>query len=273
MTANTATAPPKAARAETQWAASGCRWPPWGWAAVRNTASAAQVTSAAVHAPLGDVLVDPEPAEDQGEDQFGDEEGLDDRELPAVKCDRLEGKSPCRRHPTEEPQRLADQEADEIPATVFDGHTDAGRVLGHEVYRVASAAARAKTIVTVTSQLQIEFCLRFPLFRKLRIDEDCDRAESYFTRCPKFHVGDADTSIEDVTSCVLTPVPCQPGPGPLRDEFLLPVDLFRSRQIADPGPGRFASDNRQDHRLASYVICTDSPGRERLRRVIASRRI
>lgn len=80
--------------------------------------------------------MDPESAQDQSEDQFGDEEGLDDRELPAVECDRLKGKSPCRRHPTKEPEGLADQEDDKIPATVLVRYANTGRVLGQEVHGV-----------------------------------------------------------------------------------------------------------------------------------------
>jgi hypothetical protein len=38
-----------------------------------------------------------------------------------VECDRLKGKSRRRRHPTEEPEGLADQEGDDIPASVLVG--------------------------------------------------------------------------------------------------------------------------------------------------------
>jgi hypothetical protein len=67
----------------------------------------------------GDVLMDPEPAQDEREDQFRDEKGLDNRELPVVECDRLEDESSSGRHPAEEPERLTDQEGDNIPSALI----------------------------------------------------------------------------------------------------------------------------------------------------------
>ncbi len=144
MTANTATTPPKTARAETQCCRVRLQVASMGLGRGQEHRQRGTGDQRGGPRHLGDVLVDPEPAQDQAEDQFGDEEGLDDRELPAVECDRLEGKSTCRRHPTEEPERLAKEETDEIPATVFVGHTDTGRVLGHEVDRIGQRRSQGE---------------------------------------------------------------------------------------------------------------------------------
>lgn len=93
---------------------------------------------------LGDVLMDPEPPKEQGEDQFGDEEGLDDRELPAVEGDRLEGESSSRRRPTQEPDRLTDQECDEIKASVRFVRTMAGCMLAHQVEGVCQGGCQSE---------------------------------------------------------------------------------------------------------------------------------
>ena len=63
--------------------------------------------------------------------------------LPAVEGDRLEGES-RRRRPTEEPEGLADQEGDETPTTVRFGHSDTGRMLGHEVNCICQGGGQGK---------------------------------------------------------------------------------------------------------------------------------
>ena len=93
---------------------------------------------------LGNVLAHPEPAQDQCKDQLGDEERLDDRELPTVECDRLKRESPGRSSPTEEPERLADEEHDETPVPVPVGHTETRGVLGHEVHRVGQGGRQGE---------------------------------------------------------------------------------------------------------------------------------
>ena len=93
---------------------------------------------------LGDVLADPKPAQDQGKDQLGDEEGLDHRELAGVKCDRLKSKSPCCGGPTQQPEGLTDQEGDQSPIAVLVGYPDAGRVLCHEVYRIGQGGGQSE---------------------------------------------------------------------------------------------------------------------------------
>ena len=125
---------------------------------MKKIVSAAHVDERSRPRRLGDVLAEPESTQQQGEDQFGDQERLDDRELSAVKGDRecLEGKGRHSRRPTEEPKRLADREGDQFPATMRVGDTGAGGVL--RVIRCtafARAAARPKQIVTVTSGLAI----------------------------------------------------------------------------------------------------------------------
>ncbi len=144
MTANSATAPPNTASASSpvghvrlQAAAMGLG---------RGQEHRQRGTGDQCSAPrrLGNVLVDPEPAQDECEDQLGDQERLDDRELTAVESDGLEGKSARGRRPTEEPERLADQVPDEHPATVRVGHTRTRRVLGHQMDRVRQRSGQSE---------------------------------------------------------------------------------------------------------------------------------
>ena len=126
------------------WPRSGCKWPPWGSAAVEEYRQSGAGDKGGSPGRLGYVLSDPKSAQDQREDQLGDEEGLDHRELSSVECNRLEGKSPRRRCPAEQPERLADQERDQSPVAVLARYADAGRVLSHEVCRIGQGSGQGK---------------------------------------------------------------------------------------------------------------------------------
>ncbi len=80
--------------------------------------------------------MDPELAQEKGEDQLGHQERLDDGELSGMECDRLESEPGCSRDPAEEPKGLADEERHELPAALLRAQTSAGGVLCHQVHRV-----------------------------------------------------------------------------------------------------------------------------------------
>ena len=100
---------------------------------------------------LCDVLADPESAQDQRKDQLGDEEGLDHRELTSVECDRLERKSPRRGGPAQQPEGLADQKATRAQFRCWPETPTLAVCCVMRCTALARAAAKAKTIVTVTS--------------------------------------------------------------------------------------------------------------------------
>ena len=75
---------------------------------------------------FGDVLANPESSEEKREDELGDEEDLNHRQLPAVKGKRLEAKA-CRcGHPAEEPEGLSDQELEQLPVAMLARRTCTG---------------------------------------------------------------------------------------------------------------------------------------------------
>jgi hypothetical protein len=63
-----------------------------------------------------DGLVNPEPAQREGEHELGDQERLDDRNQAIVQGKRLEQERSRQGNPAEKPQRIAEQVPDHPPA-------------------------------------------------------------------------------------------------------------------------------------------------------------
>ena len=149
----------RAAHAEQAPAAPPCRpwrcWPTprrrsWvghcrrvGSAMARKSASEPQVRAAA-HQVIGtDGLVDPEPAQDEGEDELGDQKRLHHRHRPVVQGDGLEEERAGERRPAEQPQRVGHEVADEPPALGVPGSPMLATCCMTTLRALENAASRA----------------------------------------------------------------------------------------------------------------------------------
>ena len=100
---------------------------------------------AAVHAVFAMCLMDPEPAQEKGEDQLGHEERLDDRELSGcgVRPPGIRTRLRPPTHPrSQRGWRMRNDE--ELPATVLRAQTSAGGVLCHQVHRVGQGRGQGE---------------------------------------------------------------------------------------------------------------------------------